>query len=736
MTVPWTNRRRRESAPDLPAPPRTRHRRRAVGVPRTRRATAALAALGVTVALTAAGSTLAPTPAVAAPAPGAVGDSFADEALLRTWLADTYTSLEAMTTPATGLVADNIESSLDPGTASAYTSPTNIGGYLWSTVVARDLGLLDAEDAHDRMATTLTTLAGMDRHDASGMYYNWYDPATGDRVDTWPDDGAVVEHFLSSVDNGWLAAALRVVASAEPRLADRATALYDSMHFGIYYNPDGRPDLGVGLIRGGFWDEEPSGCSVPGSYQGGDPVYYTCHHYDTTVSETRIALYLGIADGEIPPEAYWGTHRAFPSTCDWSWQEQRPSGVTRTYDGIDVYEGVYHYRGMAIVPGWGGSMFEALMPDMLVPESEWAPRSWGVNHPLVVEAQKQHGLDDAGYGYWGFSPASNPHGGYAEYGVDALGLRSDGYLSDGTTDVDLGFHGCREATNADPEFGDGVVTPHAAFLGLEYDPRGVVENLQRIAADFDAYGPGGFADAVAVRSGTVAQRHLSLDQAMIVAAIGNYLGDGLLRDHVVGPDMEERLRPVLAKEVFSASVGPIVPVVTEPAPGSQVARIDRLGGTGEPGAQVAVTVGAAEARDAAGDPWCTAAVDPDGVWACTGEPVTDPGVHVLAVSTTNDAGIAVDGGTLTLTVAAAPVPEQPGTGTPDTPGALVPGATDTPADPGAGGVQAGGSQAGPARPGLATTGAPVGLTIGAAAAAVGAGTALVRTRRRAARAAV
>ena len=44
--------------------------------------------------------------------------------------------------------------------------------------------------------------------------------------------------ILSSVDNGWLAAALRVVANSVPEVADEAWALYDSMDFGFYYRPE------------------------------------------------------------------------------------------------------------------------------------------------------------------------------------------------------------------------------------------------------------------------------------------------------------------------------------------------------------------------------------------------------------------------------------------------------------------------------------------------------------------
>ena len=53
--------------------------------------------------------------------------------------------------------------------------------------------------------------------------------------------------------------------------------------------------------------------------------------YDTIVSESRIASYIGIAKGEIPTKEYFGAWRTFPDTCDWSWQETKPVGVHRTY---------------------------------------------------------------------------------------------------------------------------------------------------------------------------------------------------------------------------------------------------------------------------------------------------------------------------------------------------------------------------------------------------------------------
>lgn len=466
---------------------------------------------------------------------------------------DTWQSFVAMTDEHTGLPSDNISADR---VRAAYTSPTNIGAYMWSVVVARDLDIITPGEARDRIAQTLATLSRMEIHEPSGQFYNWYNPATGEELTAWPPTGDPVYPFLSSVDNGWLATALIIVKHAVPRLREQADAILSRMDFGFYYDPV------AGLIRGGFWVDQPPGCSVVGNYRGRGPdVFYTCHHYGSLNTEPRIASYIGIAKDGIPATHYFKMWRTFPPTCDWSWQEMNPEGVTRTYLGVDVYEGHYTYRGMNIVPSWGGSMFEALMVAQFVPEAEWGPRSWGVNHPLYVRAQIEHGLDEAHYGYWGFSPANDPAGGYREYGVDPIGLNPDGYTSDEErTTVDYGFRDpsgsgyCpgREPKPLPTQYGQGVVTPHASFLALQFAPDAALENLAKIQQNFDAYGWGGFYDSVNVVTGQVSHYYLALDQGMIMAALGNQLRNDRVQHYFVRGAIKHAIRPLLAMEEFTA----------------------------------------------------------------------------------------------------------------------------------------------------------------------------------------
>ncbi len=477
---------------------------------------------------------------------------------LARYAADTWRSMAAMVNPETGLPSDNIDGALNPASRSKFTSPTNVGMYLWATVGARHLGLIDSREAKDRVTRTLTALGNLPRHNDSGQFYNWYDPATGEKLRVWPVDGSVVHPFLSSVDNGWLASGLLMVANDLREVSGRARALLSTMDFGFYYDPAARgPDVPAGLIRGGFWDEAPPGCSVLDNYRDRGPdVWYTCHHYGAFNTEPRIASYLGIAMGQIPAAHSFAGWRTFPPTCDWSWQEQKPIGHEATHLGVPVFEGAYGYRGKHMVPTWGGSMFEALMVPLVVPEETWGPRSWGRNHPLYVQAQIEHGLRDARYGYWGFSPSNNPAGGYREWGVDAIGMDAPGYTSDiQRTSVDFGFAGCpdRPAVPPPTSYGEGVVTPHASFLALRYAPGAALSNLDKLRRDFDAYGKGGFYDAVAVESGQVSKRYLSLDQGMVMAALGNALAGDDMRDYVAPGGLTTKVRPLMRQEVFGAS---------------------------------------------------------------------------------------------------------------------------------------------------------------------------------------
>ena len=205
----------------------------------------------------------------------------------------------------------------------------------------------------------------MVRHPPSGQFSTWYGARNGAKLPVWPPTGQPITPILSSVDNGWLAAGLRVVRGAVPELKGRAGALYDSMDFSLYYR------AAVNRI---LFFYAPSTGEAP-----------CC--YDTIVSESRIASYIGIANGQLPQREYFGAWRAFPASCAYSFQETKPVGPTNTYFGQTVFDGSYGYAGMRITPSWGGSAFEDLMPALFVPEETWGPLSWGLNHPNTVRAQ-------------------------------------------------------------------------------------------------------------------------------------------------------------------------------------------------------------------------------------------------------------------------------------------------------------------------------------------------------------
>lgn len=440
----------------------------------------------------------------------------------------TWHSFELMTA-ANGLPSDFLKlDSQGEWRPSKRTSPTDIACFLWATLSAGSLSLIDDAETNRRIEATLATLGQMERD--HGFFYNLYDVETASRLGVGGDKDHPSRLFLSSVDNGWLAAALMMVCNTRPALRARAEALLQPMDFGYFYTA--------------FDPADPT--NKPGQFHGGcytDDRTFTSF-YGMLNTEPRILSYIAIARRQVPPEHYYRLFRTLP--MEHGKQSQVPKGDQRSYLGVSVFEGHYEYRGLEIVPSWGGSMFEALMVPLLVPEEHWSPRSWGLNHRLYVRAQIEEGLTVRKYGYWGFSPSATPEGGYQTYGVNLLGTEVDGYRTYETSSV--------SKPKGDPPVRparEGVVTPHAAFLSLRYAPRESLANLRALIKAFPILDAQGFHDSVNVTTGEVSHCVLSLDQGMILVAIANALADDAMRRAFSQGLIEDSIRPLIAPEEFT-----------------------------------------------------------------------------------------------------------------------------------------------------------------------------------------
>jgi hypothetical protein len=457
----------------------------------------------------------------------------ADRDTLLRYARDTWSSLRAMA-DGSELPVDRLRH-LGSGTwqPSATTRPPDIASYLWSILAAHRLKIIESDEAERRLDRTLTAIERLDR--IHGLFVDVLDTRTGKASTRAPSNGRPIRPIISAVDNGWMATALIMIRNTYPKFRTRAEDLLKPMEFAFFYEPYDAADSArhPGQLREPFRVDEKT-------FGGFDRILNT---------EQRIASYIGIARGHIPAEHYYRVERTLKAGE--GKQSQVPAGERRIYRGISVFEGHYTYRGMRLVPSWGGSMFEALMVTLFVPEERWAPRSWGVNHPLYVQAQIEHGLKEARYGYWGFSPASNPEGGYRTYGVEAIASDPVGYSSN-NTDIPALLKDTGQARI----FTNGIVTPHASFLALRFAPREALENLRKLKEAFPIYREYGFMDSVNVSNGVVADRVLALDQGMIMAAIANALADDAMRHAFSDGAFEAVIRPLIAPEEFTAGVEP------------------------------------------------------------------------------------------------------------------------------------------------------------------------------------
>ncbi|MBD9593298.1 MULTISPECIES: cyclic beta-(1,2)-glucan synthase [Ensifer] len=247
-------------------------------------------------------------------------------------------------------------------------------------------------------------------------------------------------------------------------MKDRARDIAFSMDFGFLFRPERRL-LSIGFrVNANELDE-------------------AC--YDLLASEARLTSLFAIAKGDLPTEHWYKLGRPIV-----------PIGA----------------RGALI--SWSGSMFEYLMPPLVMQERQGGILNQTNN--LVVKEQINHGRRLGTP--WGISEAAfnaRDHEltyQYTNFGVPTLGLKRG-----------LGQN--------------AVIAPYASILACMYDPKSALANLGRLR-EVGALGAYGYHDAVdftptRVPEGqkcAVVRNYYAHHHGMSIAAVANVVFNGRLRE--------------------------------------------------------------------------------------------------------------------------------------------------------------------------------------------------------------
>ncbi len=465
------------------------------------------------------------------------------------------------------------------------TSPTNIGMLLLSTAAAFELGFIGRSELAARVRNIFESLDRLQRH--RGHFFNWYDTRTLEPLEpryvstvdsgnlamcllalaatlrfAAADRSASARRWLALADAGDLletalsrvpeAGTLRTVAAGlQRRLAqvatedDRASALRDALAADL---PALEQGIGSAMSTAGAASSEALREALDWferlsyqirSLQRDDaapddeaddldllaeeaaamaeetdfrPLYdperrlfhighnastgrTDPHHYDLLASEARLASFFAIAKGDVPPE-HW-------------FHLQRP--VARAEGGLALLS-------------WNGSMFEYLMPRLLLrPDTDTL---LGESDRAAVATQRAYGRRHGvpwGISESGYSARDPDHRyRYQAFGVPALGLR----------------RGLAR---------DMVVAPYASALALPLAPREAADNLEKLSV-LGAAGRFGLREAIdfteervgAGRSAPV-RSYMAHHQGMILAGVANVLLDDLFVERLA---REPRLRMI------------------------------------------------------------------------------------------------------------------------------------------------------------------------------------------------
>ncbi|NQT62413.1 MAG: DUF3131 domain-containing protein [Candidatus Marinimicrobia bacterium] len=412
-----------------------------------------------------------------------------DSLYLRTIAEDTWNFFSIFVDSGSGLIPDNVGANgLE---SSDYTSVTNIGLYMVCVAAAEDLGFISHEKAVDYLNLTLSSLQKMERF--KGFHLNWYSiPAM-----------EITRQYISSVDAAWLYASVAAISVKYPELNNSCQNILSGVDFAWLFDP------------------------VPGQFYLGydlEKQEFSPYHYGMLCSESRIVSYLGLAWKQVPESHWTQLYRVLPDSVD---QHGSAHHFTQQIDQQKSFNSGYYLfeDSLEILPSWGGSMFEYLMPTLFVDEHCEAPMGLGENDERIIAIHRDYTLNRLGYQVWGMSPCATPDGGYDVFGVSDIGSNKEGSRED-------------------------IVTPHASILALSFAPRWILDNLEMLEKSFLIRGDYGFFDSVNPKTGEVAQKYLALDQAMILLSINNYLNSGSLSETFEQVGEMDRVLELIAQEQF------------------------------------------------------------------------------------------------------------------------------------------------------------------------------------------
>ena len=242
--------------------------------------------------------------------------------------------------------------------------------------------------------------------------------------------------------------------------------------------------------------------------------------YDLLASEARLTSFLAIAKGDLGKEHWSRLGRPFA---------------------------MVGHRGALL--SWSGSMFEYLMPPLLLKERQGGILNLADKMAVAIQMEwgRSHGLP------WGISESAfnardrDMNYQYYAFGVPNLALKRSG--------------------------GDYVVAPYASILAAQIDPQAAIRNLAALR-ELGAEGRFGFYDAVDFsprrqREGanhSVVKNVMAHHHGMSMLAIGNAVLDGIHRERFHA-DPVVRASELLLQEKSPRDITPVTRATTAFGPG-------------------------------------------------------------------------------------------------------------------------------------------------------------------------